>query len=127
MSRARFLSLQGGALAAALCFAALTARGENAATPVVNPFEGRADLVDDGRSLFNQYCAHCHGTNAFQGERSRDLRRLKLRYQARAAAVFYETVSNGRLQKGMPVWKSVLSDDALWEIFTFLETVQTPS
>jgi len=26
----------------------------------------------------------------------------------------------------MPVWKTVLSDEVLWQIFTFLETVQTP-
>jgi hypothetical protein len=31
----------------------------------------------------------------------------------------------GKLDKGMPVWTTVLSDDALWQIFTFLETVQT--
>ena len=126
MSWRRTLSLHAGALAAALCLAAPTARAENTARPIANPFEGRADVVDEGRSLFNQYCGHCHGTNAFQGERSRDLRRLKLRYQSQAASVFYETVSNGRLEKGMPVWKAVLSDDVVWQIFTFLETVQTP-
>jgi hypothetical protein len=35
-------------------------------------------------------------------------------------------VSKGRLDKGMPVWKTVLSDEMLWQVFTFLETVQTP-
>jgi polar amino acid transport system substrate-binding protein len=93
---------------------------------ITNPFEGRADVIDEGRSLFNQYCAHCHGTNAYQGERSRDLRRLNLRYGQQAPRAFYEVVSNGRLDKGMPVWKTVLSDEVLWQIFTFLETVQTP-
>jgi polar amino acid transport system substrate-binding protein len=100
--------------------------GQQAAATIRNPFEGRADVVDEGRSLFNQYCAHCHGTNAFQGERPRDLRRLKLRYGERAAPMFFETVSNGRLDKGMPIWKPPLSEDVLWQIFTFLETVQTP-
>lgn len=111
-------------LAAILGLAA--AEAQNAAGPIVNPFEGRADVVDEGRSLFNQYCAHCHGTNAYQGERPRDLRRLKLRYGAQAPRIFYETTSKGRLDKGMPVWKPVLGEDALWRIFTFLETVQTP-
>jgi mono/diheme cytochrome c family protein len=128
----RILSLHAGALAAvfclatAFCLAAATVAAENTAGPLANPLERRADVVDEGRSLFNQYCAHCHGTNAYQGERSRDLRRLKLRYQSQAPRVFYEAVSNGRLDKGMPVWKSVLSDDVVWRIFTFLETVQTP-
>ena len=97
-----------------------------AATTITNPFKGRADVVDEGRGLFNQYCAHCHGTNAYQGERPRDLRRLSLRYGHQAPRVFYEAVTNGKLEKGMPVWKTVLSDDMLWQIFTFLETVQTP-
>ena len=99
---------------------------QQAAATVTNPFSGRADVVDEGRSLFNQYCAHCHGTNAYQGERPRDLRRLSLRYGRDAPRVFYETATTGKLDKGMPVWKTVLSDDALWQIFTFLETVQTP-
>jgi mono/diheme cytochrome c family protein len=122
----RALSLHAGALAVVFCLAAATVAAETSAGPLANPLEGRADVVDEGRSLFNQYCAHCHGTNAYQGERARDLRRLKLRYQAQAPRVFYEVVSNGRLDKGMPVWKSVLSEDVVWRIFTFLETVQTP-
>jgi polar amino acid transport system substrate-binding protein len=120
-------SLRAAALIVVLCLgSATTVRAEEAAGTISNPFEGRADVVDEGRSLFNQYCAHCHGTNAFQGERPRDLRRLNLRYGALAARVFYETVSTGRPEKGMPVWKSVLGDDLLWRIFTFLQTVQTP-
>jgi mono/diheme cytochrome c family protein len=106
---------------------AMPASAQQAApAAVTNPFSGRADVIDEGRSLFNQYCAHCHGTNAYQGERPRDLRRLSLRYGHEAPRVFYETVTKGKLDKGMPVWKPALSDDALWQIFTFLETVQTP-
>jgi len=123
------LSACGGALAVALCVVSpgAAAKAQQAPVAITNPFEGRADVIDEGRSLFNQYCAHCHGTNAYQGERSRDLRRLNLRYGHQAPRVFYEAVSNGRLDKGMPVWKTVLSEDVLWQIFTFLQTVQTPS
>jgi len=92
---------------------------------IENPFAGRADVVEEGRSLFNQYCAHCHGPNAVQGERPRDLRRLNIRYGDKASSVFYETVSTGRMDLGMPVWKGVLTDDLLWRIFTYLQTVQT--
>ena len=101
-----------------------TAEEPNRSKPVANPFEGRADLVDEGRSLFNQYCSHCHGPNAQQGERPRDLRRLKLRYGNDAPAVFYTTINSGRLELGMPVWKGVLSEEVMWRIFTFLETQQ---
>lgn len=113
-------------IAAALCtFPAVAAQAEKEKPQLVNPLEGRSDVVEDGRSLFSQYCSHCHGQNAVQGERPRDLRRLKLRYGDEAPKVFFETTSTGRLDKGMPVWKDVLSDDVLWRIFTFLQTVQT--
>jgi mono/diheme cytochrome c family protein len=92
---------------------------------IENPFAGRADVVEEGRSLFNQYCAHCHGPNAVQGERPRDLRRLQIRYGDNASTVFYETVSVGRMDVGMPVWKGILTDEVLWGIFTYLQTVQT--
>lgn len=108
-------------LAAGVSIAEQAAKGAR----VTNPFEGRADLVQDGRSLFNQYCAHCHGPNAQQGERPRDLRRLKLRYGNDAAEMFYTTINDGRLDLGMPVWKGVLSEEIMWRIFTYLQTVQT--
>jgi mono/diheme cytochrome c family protein len=112
---------------AVLCVASIgAARAQQATATLTNPFSGRADVIEEGRGLFNQYCGHCHGTNAFQGERPRDLRRLGLRYGREAPRIFWETVTRGKLDKGMPIWKTVLSDDALWQIFTFLETVQTP-
>jgi polar amino acid transport system substrate-binding protein len=113
-------------VSAVVCLSSADVRTDEVnAAPVTNPLEGRSDLVDDGRSLFNQYCAHCHGPNAIQGERPRDLRRLKLRYGGGAPKAFYESVSRGRPDKGMPVWKGTLSDDALWRIFTYLQTLQT--
>jgi mono/diheme cytochrome c family protein len=93
--------------------------------PAATSSEHSADAVTEGRSLFNQYCSHCHGPNAVQGERPRDLRRLTLRYGPRAPEVFWQTVSHGRPDKGMPVWKGTLSDDVLARIFSYLESVQS--
>jgi mono/diheme cytochrome c family protein len=104
----------------------MPARAQQAAVTVTNPLSGRADVVDEGRSKFNQYCGHCHGPNAHQGERPRDLRRLTLRYGSDAPRAFWDAVSKGKLDKGMPPWTTVLNEDVLWQIFTFLETVQTP-
>src|SRR5262249_48192314 len=42
------------------------------AASLVNPFDKRVDVVPLGRSLFNQYCAHCHAPNAQSAEPSRD-------------------------------------------------------
>lgn len=126
MSMSRNKALCATMITAALCtFPAVAAYAEDAKPQLVNPLEGRSDVVEDGRSLFSQYCSHCHGQNAVQGERPRDLRRLKLRYGDQAPNTFYETISAGLLDRGMPAWKGVLSDDALWRIYTFLQTVQT--
>ena len=101
----------------------VAASAEQSTRPV-NPYSGDAEVAKQGGSLFNQYCSHCHGPWAEQGERPRDLRRLRIRYADDAISVFYTTVNNGRMDKGMPVWKGVLSDQVLWKIYTFLETVQ---
>jgi len=90
-----------------------------------NPFEGKAEVAAEGKGLLNQYCSHCHGPNAVQGERPRDLRRLKIRYGDDAIVVFWTTVHTGRMDKGMPVWAGVLADDTLWRIYTYLETIQS--
>ncbi len=113
------------ALLALLPFGVPRAEQPTGTIQIENPFAGRTDLVEEGRSLFNQYCSHCHGPNAVQGERPRDLRRLYIRYGNKASTVFYETVSTGRIDMGMPVWKGILSDDVLWRMFTYLQTVQT--
>ena len=110
--------------AAALLAAATLARADEETKPV-NPYAGDASVVEEGGSLFNQYCSHCHGQWADQGERPRDLRRLKLRYGDDAITAFLTTVNEGRLDKGMPVWKGVLPEATLWKIFTFLMTKQS--
>jgi polar amino acid transport system substrate-binding protein len=81
--------------------------------------------VNAGKEVFNATCAHCHGTDAVQGERRVDLRRLQLRYGENARATFWKTVHEGRLSKGMPAWKEVLTDDAFNDIYAFLLTIQT--
>jgi mono/diheme cytochrome c family protein len=109
----------------ALILAPVVAGAAEEASAPTNPYSGRPEVVPEGRSLLNQYCSHCHGPDAIQGERPRDLRRLNIRYRENATAVFYTTVNNGRMDKGMPVWKGVLSDEVIWKIYTFLETVQS--
>jgi polar amino acid transport system substrate-binding protein len=81
--------------------------------------------VNAGKDVFNATCAHCHGIDAVQSERRIDLRRLQLRYGENARATFWTTVHEGRLSKGMPAWKELLTDDALNNVYTYLLTLQT--
>lgn len=109
-------------VAAGLFFLPLAASADDGA--LVNPYAGRDDIVEEGGSLLNQYCSHCHGPWAVQGERPRDLRRLNLRYGDYAMSTFYTTVQNGRPPQGMPPWKGILDDETVWKIYTFLQSVQ---
>ena len=124
--KCQFVASSGALMAAAfLLFASGGAAAEASSDALKNPYEGRQDLVAEGASLFNQYCSHCHGPLAIQGERPRDLRRLKIRYGDDAIDLFWTTINNGRLDKGMPVWKDAISDDIKWRIYTFLQSVQS--
>jgi mono/diheme cytochrome c family protein len=111
--------------AAVLLYSLHSIAAEAQAEALKNPYEGRQDLVAEGASLFNQYCSHCHGPLAVQGERPRDLRRLNIRYGDNATELFWTTINNGRMDRGMPVWKDAISDDIKWRIYTFLQSVQT--
>jgi len=80
--------------------------------------------IEAGREVFNSTCAHCHGTNAVQGERRIDLRRLRLRYGENARSTFWTAVHEGRPSKGMPAWKDVFTDEDFNNIYAYLTTVQ---
>src|ERR1700719_429111 len=72
-----------------------------------------AAAVKEGRSLFNQTCAHCHGPDASTGQSERNLRRLSARYGDDMPIVFRSTVINGRPDKGMPVWGEILDEKTI--------------
>lgn len=80
--------------------------------------------IGEGRSLFNQTCAHCHGPDAMTGLPERNLRHLRARYGAEMHSMFLTTVTNGRPDKGMPVWGEVLDQKTIDQIYSYLETVQ---
>jgi len=125
----KFLSLarSRAVVAAALVTIPIFATGADDAGSArpVNPYAGKKEVVPEGASLLNQYCSHCHGPNAVQGERVRDLRRLNIRYGQDMIVTFWNTVQKGRMDKGMPVWGGVLPDETLWKIYTFLQSIQT--
>jgi mono/diheme cytochrome c family protein len=116
------------AAAAALTLVAaapLLAPARTAADALVNPYEGNEAARAEGRSLFNQYCSHCHAPNAMNPDPPKDLRRLRIRYGDAMRETFYTTVTHGRPDKGMPNWSGVLDDPTFWKIYSFLESVQS--
>jgi len=89
-----------------------------------NPYRDNPRAVEIGASAYNQNCAACHGLEAKSGGIAPDLRYLEL--GATGAEWFKERVINGSVRDGrvyMPKMANYLSQEALWAIRSYLESV----
>lgn len=89
-----------------------------------NPYRGNALAVRIGSSAFNQNCARCHGLGAISGGIAPDLRYLPEGDEG--DEIFVTRVRHGAVRGGrvyMPKFEGILSQEALWTIRTWLETV----
>lgn len=89
-----------------------------------NPYSGNARAVEIGKSAYNQNCARCHGLEGISGGIAPDVR--KLEPGAEGDAWYVERVRNGAVRNGityMPKMADYLSQEALWAIRAWLETV----
>ena len=77
-----------------------------------------------GRVRFNDQCSHCHGADGASPIRERDIRRLKMRYDAKWRDTAVTTIKNGRNDAGMPPWKDILKEPDIDQLLSFIETLQ---
>jgi mono/diheme cytochrome c family protein len=77
-----------------------------------------------GRVRFNDQCSHCHGADGASPIRERDIRRLKMRYDAKWKETAVTTIKNGRADAGMPPWKDILKDPEIEQLLSFIDTLQ---
>lgn len=80
--------------------------------------------VIPGRTLFNNVCSHCHGTDGASPVSERDLRKLQKRYKDGWKDTALTTIKNGRTDAGMPSWKATYSDAQIDEVLAFIATLQ---
>ena len=85
-----------------------------------NPFAGEPQAISAGRILFDQNCAHCHGTGA-QGKHGRPSLRSERVAQATDGELAW-LLRNGSLAKGMPTW-SALPEPERWQIIAYLRSL----
>jgi cytochrome c-550 PedF len=89
-----------------------------------NPYRKDKTAIRIGDSAFNQNCARCHGLGAISGGIAPDLRYLPQGDEG--DEVFMPRVRNGAVRDGrvyMPPFEATLSQEAMWAIRTWLETV----
>lgn len=77
-----------------------------------------------GRVRFNDQCSHCHGSDGASPVRERDVRRLKMRYDAKWKDTAIATIKVGRADAGMPPWKDILKEAEIEQLLAFIETLQ---
>ncbi len=93
-----------------------------------NPYgvdhENHAKAVEIGASAYNQNCARCHGLEGISGGIAPDLRMLEPGIEG--DEWYQYRVINGAVRDGrvyMPKMAEYLSQEALWAIRTWLETI----
>ncbi|PXB93427.1 cytochrome c-550 PedF [Pseudomonas aeruginosa] len=92
--------------------------------PYRKPYAKHDLAVEIGASAYNQNCARCHGLEAKSGGIAPDLRLLET--GAEGDEWFKERVINGAVRDGavyMPKMADFISQEALWAIRSYLESV----
>jgi len=89
-----------------------------------NPYRGNELAVEIGASAYNQNCARCHGLDAISGGIAPDLRYMAPDLENDEWYVY--RVTEGAIRNGityMPIMSEYLSQEALWSIRAYLETL----
>jgi cytochrome c-550 PedF len=89
-----------------------------------NPYRGNARAIEIGKSAYNQQCARCHGIGAVSGGLAPDLRTLDKGDEGDKE--FIPPLRKGVFRDGrtmMPKYDGILSQEAMWAIRSWLDTV----
>lgn len=89
-----------------------------------NPYREDKTAVRIGDSAYNQNCARCHGLGAVSGGIAPDLRYLPKGDEG--DEIYLQRIRKGAVRDGrvyMPPFEEVLSQEAMWAIRAWLETV----
>ena len=89
-----------------------------------NPFRKNPQAIKIGMSAYNQNCARCHGLEAISGGIAPDLRYLPPGDEG--DEIFINRIRHGSVRDGrvyMPPFENIFSQEAMWTIRAWLETV----
>jgi mono/diheme cytochrome c family protein len=74
-----------------------------------------------GWKTFHVYCYRCHGVDALGSDLAPNLRHSVSPQGSVPHDVFVQTVKEGRLPKGMPAWKEMLSDEQVENLYAYVK------
>ncbi|MEO8334877.1 MAG: c-type cytochrome [bacterium] len=88
---------------------------------LVNPHEGDANAAATGGKLYLAYnCIDCHGADG-SGAMGPSLADGRWHFGGESAEVF-ESIYQGR-PEGMPAWGSLISEDQVWMLVTYVRSL----
>jgi cytochrome c-550 PedF len=90
-----------------------------------NPYRENAKAIEIGASGYNQNCARCHGLEAISGGLAPDLRRLD---KGPVGDEWFLIRIRGGAKKPdgttiMPAFEGIFSQEAMWAIRAYIESV----
>jgi cytochrome c oxidase cbb3-type subunit III len=92
---------------------------------LTNPLQGDSSAARDGRRAFVQFnCYGCHGGHA-GGGMGPSLRDADWIYGSSPGLIF-DAIARGRAN-GMPSWAERLSENQIWQLVTYIQTLRTGS
>jgi cytochrome c-550 PedF len=89
-----------------------------------NPYSGNEEAIKVGKAAYTSNCARCHGLGAVSGGISPDLRELDEGEEG--DEWFMYRVRTGATRNGityMPAFEEIFSQEAMWAIRAWVETV----
>ena len=91
------------------------------------PLSYTAGSIAEGMAVYQAHCAACHGTPAADREvpRGSTLDLLGPRTAPRSAGDLFWLITNGRPDRGMPEFGSLLGEAQRWHVINFLRALGT--
>jgi cytochrome c oxidase cbb3-type subunit II len=83
-----------------------------------NPFQDNLSVLPEGKALYQQHCAQCHG-DKLQGEVG-----PKLSDMDKPDTQVFTTIFSGSTAAGMPAFGDTLGKERTWKLVTFLKHQQ---
>ncbi len=93
-----------------------------------NPYRDNEVAIEIGASGYNSNCARCHGLDAKSGGIAPDLRYLEV--NAEGDEWFIYRIRNGAVRNGvtyMPKFEGLISQEAMWAIRTYIDSLDEDS
>ncbi len=81
-----------------------------------NPYQDNMSVLPDGKALYREHCAQCHG-DELKGEVGPDLRDMDKPDAAVFGAIYSGT------QAGMPAFGDSLGKERTWKVVTYIKSV----